>query len=134
MGVCIIVERPLNSSDGAASVVVNSGSKGQLVEHQQSVKVDWQVWTSLSLVVSDQLVSATVNGQAVSVTNCTDCLEFQSGYVALTSGWNMASFDDFSVVAPAPPKPLSNSWVQTVSVRCGFLLHVLVCPQLFIHL
>lgn len=116
-GVCVIVERAVDSDTGLMKVVVNSGGRGQLVQYQQRMSVPMApAWISLSLNVMQQSFTATADQHMFHSTNCSDCTEYLTGYVALTSGWNMAVFDNFSIAAPPPPKPHKNSWVQTFDV------------------
>ena len=130
-GICIIVDKPVDNIYGNGNIVVNS-AKGQIVQYHGTVNISFSTWVTLSLYTTANFVSASVNGLAMNVTNCTDCNEFPSGYVALTSGWNMASFDDFSTTAAAPPPPPKDSWIQTLSVSESLIIchtTVLTCKH-----
>ena len=116
-GVCVIVQMEVDSpGSGQWMVVVNKPSSGSLVQHHANISVQFGDWVEVSLATTALGFKASVNSDTVVNSSCTDCATYESGYVALTSGWHWAKFDDFNVSAERPPPPPPNSWIQQLSV------------------
>eukprot|EP00117_Sycon_ciliatum_P027317 scpid85437/ scgid5618/ len=116
-GVCVIVQMEVDSpGSGQWMVVVNKPSSGSLVQHHANISVQFGDWVEVSLATTALGFKASVNSDTVVNSSCTDCATYESGYVALTSGWHWAKFDDFNVSAERPPPPPPNSWIQQLSI------------------
>eukprot|EP00117_Sycon_ciliatum_P003339 scpid27803/ scgid8175/ Galactocerebrosidase; Galactocerebroside beta-galactosidase; Galactosylceramidase; Galactosylceramide beta-galactosidase len=114
-GVCVLVTRPVGSENGVWMVVVQSLSRGQTVLHQSPLS-EAKSWVSITLMANATSYEASVNSDTATNNTCTECAAHAAGYAALTSGWNMAVFDNFSAKASPPPVPPHGSWVQSLKI------------------